>query len=53
MNPAGSSGAGLPRNYLAPRVIPRPFVRKERYARAAAADGPTTISLKWERARTA
>ncbi len=45
-----SAGAGLPRNYLAPRVNTAAVQQaKERYARAAAAGRTYEEQLKWER----
>jgi uncharacterized protein len=45
-----SAGAGLPRNYLAPRVNTAAVQQaKERYARAAAAGRTYEDQLKWER----
>jgi uncharacterized protein len=47
---ARSAGAGLPRNYLAPRVNTAAVQQaKERYARAAAAGRTYEEQLKWER----
>jgi ankyrin repeat protein len=47
---AKSAGAGLPRNYLAPRVNTVAVQQaKERYARAAAAGRTYEEQLKWER----
>jgi uncharacterized protein len=47
---AKSAGAGLPRNYLAPRVNTAAVQQaKERYARAAAAGRTYEEQLKWER----